>query len=115
MPCPLHFVHKKHILYFTKGQVLVSLPSYSYYLFRYIQDLYNAYILCKGQYGHHFLATCHAAMLHCKLRLFVARITTSVRNKFSCFRKKTTGTGKFVAHGGDKMGNKQSQLTMQVA
>ena len=34
-----------------------------------------------------FTATCHATMLHCKLRLFVARITTSVRNKFSCCRK----------------------------
>ena len=36
--------------------------------------------------GNNFRATCRATMLRCKLRWFVARITT-LRNKFSCCKK----------------------------
>ena len=39
-------------------------------------------------YGQHFSSTCFATLLHCKLKLSVARITTFVtnlsRNKIQC-------------------------------
>ena len=37
--------------------------------------------------GNIFRATCRATMLRCNLRWFVARITTFLRNKFSCCKR----------------------------
>ena len=40
--------------------------------------------------GNIFHTTCRTTMLRCKLRWFVARITTSLRNKFFCCKKQTS-------------------------
>ena len=57
-------------------------------------------------------------MLHCKLRLFVVRITTYVRNQFHVAKSRnsvyfSSATWKFVLRVGVNTGNKQSQLAMQ--
>ena len=56
-------------------------------------------------------------MLHWKLRLFVARVTTSMRNKFLLLQKVETAftfcNMKIVPRRGGKMGNKQTIETFR--
>ena len=66
--------------------------------------------------GNIFCATCRATMLHCKLRWFVARITTFCATNFHVAESKSDLyflQQKFVAQKGVNTCNKPSQLAMQ--